>query len=129
MKRTNHLFEKIVDFKNLLLASQKALRGKRYKASPASFFFHMESDLLALQSELMEESYVQKPYQVFQIREPKIRKIAAAHFKDRVVHHAICNVLEPLFEKRLIFDTYACRVGRGTHAAMRRVQAAAISFS
>ncbi|MBI2026649.1 MAG: group II intron reverse transcriptase domain-containing protein [Deltaproteobacteria bacterium] len=122
MKRTNHLFEKIVDFKNLLLASQKALRRKRYKTSSTSFYFNFESELLNLQEELMEGYYCPQSYQVFHIREPKVRKIAAAHFRDRVVHHALCNVLEPLFEKRLIFDTYTCRVDKGTHRAIKRVQ-------
>jgi len=59
----------------------------------------------------------------FEVREPKIRKICSSNFRDRVVHHAICNLLEPILERRLIFDTYACRTGKGAHSAMTRAQA------
>lgn len=122
MRRVNNLFEKVIDFKNLLLAAKKAFRGKRSKRSPASFYFHLESELLTLQEKLTSGCYVPRPYEIFEIREPKVRRIAAADFRDRVVHHAICNVLEPIFERRLLFDSYACRVGKGTHRAIKRLQ-------
>lgn len=122
MKRVGNLFEKVVNLKNLLLAAKKAFRGKRLKKTPASFYFHLESEILTLQEELASGCYIPRPYEIFEIREPKVRRIAAADFRDRVVHHAICNVLEPLFERRLIFDSYACRVGKGTHRAIKRLQ-------
>ena len=122
MRRVGSLFEKTIDFKNLLLAAKKAFRGKKLKKSSGSFYFHLESELLSLQCELTSGCYIPKPYDIFQIREPKARRIAAAAFRDRVVHHAICNVLEPIFEKRLILDSYACRVGKGTHRALKRLQ-------
>lgn len=122
MKRIGNLFEKVVGFNNLLLAAKKAFRGKKMKKSAGSFYFYLESELLSLQDELTSGRYVPKPYDIFEIREPKIRRIAAADFRDRVVHHAICNVLEPIFERRLLFDSYACRVGKGTHLAIKRLQ-------
>lgn len=125
MKRHGYLFERIVSFDNLLLAAHKARRGKQERRSVAHFLFHLESELLTLQDELQSGVYRMQPYQSFVIYEPKRRQICAAHFRDRVVHHAICHVLDPIFEARLIFDTYACRCGKGVHAAVQR----ALSFT
>lgn len=58
----------------------------------------------------------------YSISDPKVRTIHAAHFRDRVVHHAICHVLEPYFERFFIYDSYACRKGKGTHAALARAK-------
>lgn len=122
MKRYGHLFEQVVAFDNLLLAARKARRGKQDRTSVAHFFFHLETELLALQDELRSGSYRMRPYRTFVIYEPKRRQICAADFRDRVVQHAVCNVLDPIFEAGLIHDTYACRRGKGTHAAVTRVQ-------
>lgn len=122
MKRTGHLFDAIIAFPNLWLAAHKAWRGKKDKARIADFYFHLERELLTLQDELITGSYQPRPYHVFEVTDPKRREIAAADFRDRVVHHALVNVLDPLFERRLIHDTYACRVGKGTHAAAQRAQ-------
>ena len=123
MKRHGHLFEQIATFDNLLLAARKALRGKKDKRPVAAFYFHLEPELLRLQEELLEGTYVSRPYRSFMVYEPKPRKICAADIRDRVVHHAICNVLEPIFEAFSIYDSYACRKGKGTHRAIRRAQA------
>ncbi len=122
MKRYGNLFEQIVTFSNLRMAAQKAFRGKKDRNSVSSFYFNLENEILELQRELASLAYRPQPYFVFEIREPKVRLICSSDFRDRVVHHAICNILEPIFEKRLIDDTYACRVGKGTHAAIRRCQ-------
>ncbi len=122
MRRQTGLFERITRFDNLLLAARKAAQGKRDRVTVARFEFHLEQELLALQEELQGGSYRPGPFFTFEIYDPKRRHICAAPFRDRVVHHAVCNVLEPAFEKRLIFDTYACRPGKGTHAAIARVQ-------
>ena len=82
----------------------------------------LESNLLRLQQELRSGRYRMRSYRAFVIREPKRRQICAAHFRDRVVHHAICGVLDPIFEGCLIGDTFACRRGKGTHAAIQRLQ-------
>jgi RNA-directed DNA polymerase len=122
MKRYGHLFEQVVAFDSLLLAARKAQRGKRDRASVAHFLFHLEPELLTLQDELCAGTYHMQPCRTFTIYEPKQRQICAAAFRDRVVQHAICHVLHPIFEACLIHDTYACRRGKGTHAAVRRAQ-------
>ncbi len=122
MKRQTGLFEPITCFDNLLLAARKASRGKRDKPSVAWFEFHLEREILTLEDELLNGRYRPGPFYTFEVRDPKRRRICAAPFRDRVVHHAICNVLEPSFERRLIFDSYACRIGKGTHAAIARAQ-------
>ena len=122
MKRQGHLFERVVAYPTLLAAAHRARRGKGNRLEVARFLFHLESNLLALQQELRSGAYRMRPYRAFEIREPKRRLICAAHFRDRVVHHGVCGVLDPIFEAGLISDTYACRRGKGTHAAVRRLQ-------
>ena len=122
MKRYGNLFERICSFENLLLAARKAFRGKTGRMRVANFYFHTEPELLAIQEELLSGAYRSAPYRTFQVREPKRRLICAADFRDRVVHHAICNVLDPIFERRFIQDTYACRKEKGSHRAIRRAQ-------
>jgi RNA-directed DNA polymerase len=77
---------------------------------------------VALQNDLVQQTYRPGAYHSFYIHEPKRRLISAAPFRDRVVHHALCAVIEPLFERRFIYDSYANRVGRGTHRALDRCQ-------
>ena len=122
MKRYGHLFERIVAFDNLLLAAEKTLRGQKHKPAAARFYFHLESELFQLQEELTAGSYEPLPYRVFEVYEPKPRQICASDIRDRVVHHAICNLLDPIFERRMIADSYACRIGKGTHRAVVRAQ-------
>ena len=87
-----------------------------------TFYFHLENELFALQDELTSGSYQPRPYRCFTIYEPKERKISAADIRDRVVHHAVCHVLDPVFERHQIHDSYACRRDKGTHAAIQRAQ-------
>ena len=88
----------------------------------ATFEFDLEQNLLALHEELRDKTYRPGPYRNFTIREPKVRRISAAPFRDRVVHHALMQVTWPIFEARMIHDSYACRVGKGTHKAIDRAQ-------
>ena len=122
MKRTGYLWDDITTFENLSLAAYKALRGKKAQPHMAEFFFHLEPQLIQLQDELRGGYYVPGAYRCFDIYEPKPRRICAADFRDRVVHHAVCNILEPLFDRRMIYDSYACRTGKGAHAAVKRAQ-------
>jgi hypothetical protein len=122
MKRYGYLFDKVTSFDNLLLAAQKAMRGQRAKPAVARFYFNLENELLQLQDELASGTYQPQPYRVFWIYEPKKRQICAAPIRDRVVHHAVCHLLDPIFERQMIYDTYACRRDKGTHAAVRRAQ-------
>ncbi|MBC8524539.1 MAG: RNA-dependent DNA polymerase [Chlorobium phaeobacteroides] len=122
MKRTNHLFQKIVSFENLLKASKQSRLGKRNQSNVANFEFQIEHELVALQQELSSKTYQPGPYREFTIIEPKQRMISAAPYRDRVVHHALCLVIEPIFEKTFIFDSYANRKNKGTHKAILRYQ-------
>ena len=122
MKRHGHLFEDVASFAALLAAERRARRGKRSRPDVARFVFHLETNLLELESELRSKTYAMRPYRTFLVREPKSRRICAADYRDRVVHHAVCDVLDPLFDGGLIADTFACRRGKGVHACVRRVQ-------
>lgn len=128
MKREGHLYERLTCWPNLVQAVCKAARGKRFRDNVALFLFDAERELLRLQRQLCRQTYKPGPYRTFTIYEPKRRLISAAPFRDRVVHHAVCNVIEPIFERRFIFDSYACRKGKGTHAAVRRAQGFARRF-
>ena len=123
MKTHNHLFDQICSFKNLLAASRKAQMGKRFQEEVARFNFHLEPELYRLQEELQTQTYRPGPYHEFYIHEPKRRLISAAPYRDRVVHHALCNVIEPIFDRTFIYDSYACRKNRGTHKAVDRFTA------
>ncbi len=128
MKRHGNFFEKIITFDNLLLASKKAMTGKKAKPSVSAFYFHLENEIIGLQQELVMGSYRPMEYTQFEIREPKPRKICSSEFRDRVVHHTICNIIEPIFEGRAIYDSYACRVNKGSHVAVVRCQQFARKF-
>jgi hypothetical protein len=122
MKRHGNLWPHLIAFPNLLRAARKAERGKRFRSDVARFHFDLERELGALGRELAAHSYRPGPYHSFTIHEPKERLLSAAPYCDRVVHHALCNVLEPIFERRFDFDCYACRKHKGSHAAVRRCQ-------
>src|SRR3954471_2978172 len=128
MKRQGNLWDGMNTFESLLRAAEKARRGKRFRPSPARFFFHLERELWRLHEELTTKTYRPGPYRTFSIYEGKARQISAAPFRDRVVHHALTGVLEPIYERSFIHDSYACRRGKGTHAAVDRCQAFARRF-
>jgi RNA-directed DNA polymerase len=125
MKVIDGLYTELASFENLYLAYRKAARGKRGQAPVAGFEFDLEANLWQLQEELATRSYRPGRYYSFHIRDPKRRLISAAPFRDRVVHHALCNLIEPVFERTFIGDSYANRIGKGTHAALDRAQALA----
>ncbi len=116
------VFEQLTSWNNLLSAFRKAARGKRRVPAVAAFEHRLEDHLLELQAALRSKTYRPRSYTSFRVHEPKERLISAAAFHDRVVHHALCNVIEPVFERRFIADSYACRRGKGTHRALDRCQ-------
>jgi len=122
VKTYRGLYPKICDFENLYQAYRAARRGKRGKTAVAGFIRSQEQELLALQKDLQEKTYQPGPYQSFYIHDPKRRLISAAPFRDRVAHHALCNLIEPIWERRFIHDTYANRPRKGTHRALDRAQ-------
>lgn len=123
MKTSKNLFRQFCNFRQLHKAFIGASRGKRHKTYIRRFECHLEERLIAIKDELEQGQYQWGGYHAFLITDPKPRMIHAAPFRDRVVHHALHNLLEPLFEPSLIFDTYACRKGKGTHAAVARYDA------
>ena len=116
------MFEQICTFESLLSAYDKARLDNRYKKAVCAFSFALEQNVLRLLWELKTDHYTPRPYTYFTLHEPKIRKIAAPDFRDRVVQHALVAVIQPLFEKQFILDSYACRKDKGTHFAVRRVK-------
>ena len=120
MKRLGHLFERVCAWSNLWQAAIAARRGKRRRTNVAEFEFDRERQLLTLRDRLLNGTYRPGPYRSFRIYEPKARLISAAAYPDRVVHHAICQVIEPIWERVFIEHSYACRRGKGSLAAMQR---------
>jgi retron-type reverse transcriptase len=122
MKRINNLYDCVTSFENLLSASKKALKGTKSKSESLEFYFNLESNLINLQRELTDGTYEPGGYKYFKVFEPKEREIAVAPFIDRVVHHAIVNVIEPIYEKVFIADSYATRKNKGTHKSVLKAQ-------
>ena len=121
-RRYKNLYEQVCSFENLWLASRKARRGKRSNPAVLDFEYHLEENLFNIREQLMAQAYRFSPYNYFHIYEPKERLIASAPYKDRVVHHALCNIIEPVLDKAMIFDSYACRINKGSHRAIERAQ-------
>lgn len=116
------LWPRLVSWDNLLRAYHRCRRRKRHRRLAVAFDFDWEAQLLAIQRDLRDGTYRPGPYRHFRITDPKPRRISAAPFRDRVVHHALVQVLEPIFERSFIHDSYACRVGKGTHRAIARAR-------
>ena len=116
MRRHKNLYGKIVSFQNLLKAARLAERYKRFKYATAQFNFFLEKELWQLHHELKTKTYEPGGYHHFLIFEPKKRVISAAPYRDRVVHHAIHNIMEPIVDPMFIHDSYATRKGNGATA-------------
>lgn len=123
MKSLKNLYPHIISFENLLDAANKAAKGKRERGYVLLFFQKLEDNILELADELQTCRYSPGQYRTFTIYEPKKRMISAAPFRDRVVHHALMNIIGPVLENSFIYDTYANRKSKGTHRAIRRYQA------
>lgn len=121
-KTYRHLWDELTSFDNLWEAYLAARRGKRRRPAVAAYELAAESHLLRLQRELRHQTWQPGGYRTFVVHEWKRRVISAAPFEDRIVHHALCRVIEPIWEARFIHDSYACRVGKGTLAALNRAQ-------
>jgi retron-type reverse transcriptase len=117
-RRHDDLFARIANFQALHAAAHRAVKGKRKKPGAASFFANLERAVLALERQLRTGEYRPGRYVAFEVNDPKKRIVSAAPFRDRVVHHALCAVLEPIFEAGFIDHTYANRTGKGTHSAI-----------
>ena len=114
------LYSQVYSIKNLVLAWQKARKGKTQRNYVIEFEKKLGFNLKALHKELKSQTYKPKPLKTFILRDPKIRKISKSDFRDRIVHHALCNIIEPIFEKAFIYDCCANRKGKGTLFALNR---------
>jgi len=121
-KQCRGTYADIHQWDNLYRAYRNAAKGKRSRQTAAAFEYRLEDNLIALRNELADESYQPSGYSHFTIHEPKRRLISAADFQDRVVHHALCNIIMPPFEQSFIHHSYANRVGKGTHRALDTCQ-------
>ena len=117
MKRKTDLMEKICTFDNAMIAYNKARKCKRYRKEVLEFEGNREENLIRAISDLKNLSYNPGKYKVFKVWEPKERIIMALPFYDRVIQHMIVNLIEPIFEERFIYHSYACRKGKGSHKA------------
>jgi len=116
------LYSQLCSYGNLYLAFKNARKGKTLKPYVVEFDHKFKDNLLQLRTELLFHSYKPRPLQTFILRDPKTRKISKSHFRDRVVHHALCNIIAPIFEKDFVYDSYANRVGKGTFKAIERFE-------
>lgn len=123
MTRTvNGLWSQVIDFENLHAAYLEARKGKRFRAEVLRYSINAEENLANLQNHLIWKSWQPGRHREFVVLEPKLRAIQAPPFEDRVLHHALVRVIEPIFEAKFIADSFACRTGKGTQAAVARVQ-------
>ena len=111
------------DYENLFNAYKDCCRGKRWKTSTCQFVQSATTNVSALQEELLSGAYRPGDYNVFKIKEPKERIIKSISFRDKVVQRSLCdNVVSPLFERHFIYDNFACRKGKGVHAALQQTE-------
>jgi len=122
MKRIDGVWHEITSFANLCRAAIRAAAGKRAVRGVARFLDRLEPEALALQRELRDGSYRPGQPVTFIVRDPKVREITAAPFRDRVVHHALIDVLEPHFDRSMVAHSFACRRGKGQHRALTWAQ-------
>ena len=117
MKRENFLFEKIVDYNNIRLAFLKAIRGNRKSPAVVNFCRNTGKNLNVVRDKLLSPDCPWGGYSSFLITDPKLRVISCAPIEQRIMHHAIMNRLEVILQRPLVYHCYACRKGKGTHAA------------
>jgi RNA-directed DNA polymerase len=122
MKTYTNLYAKLCSSGNLYLAYIRARKRKSLKDYVTKFEEHLEENLKQLKHELETLTYKPSKLTVFIIRDPKTRRISASHFRDRVVHHALCNIIAPILSKDFIYDSFANQKGKGTHRAIKRFE-------
>ncbi|MBU2637589.1 MAG: helix-turn-helix domain-containing protein [Nanoarchaeota archaeon] len=114
------IYEEMCSYENLESAFIRARRGKTLKTYVIEFEKKLKENLMQLRAELLMQKYSPQPLKTFILRDPKTRKISKSAFRDRVVHHAVCNLIEPVFDSRFIHDSFANRIGKGTFNAVKR---------
>jgi RNA-directed DNA polymerase len=114
------VYKEICSIENLEYAFKRARKGKTKKQYVIDFEENLSENLLQLRTELLMHTYKPRPLKTFILRDPKTRKISKSAFRDRVIHHAICNLIEPVFDKCFIHDSFANRIRKGTTNAIKR---------
>ena len=122
METYGNLYSGLCSYSNLELAYLKARKGKTLKDYVIEFESDLNNNLLKLKHELEALAYLPSSLTTFIVRDPKTRKISASNFRDRVIHHALCNIIQPIFEKDFIHDSFANQVNKGTHPAIKRYE-------
>ncbi len=117
-----HSYQYIISVENLLAAWQEFLVGKRSRRDVQGFERGLMSNIFSLHHDLTTKQYQHSAYEAFNISDPKPRNIHKASVRDRLLHHAIYRVMYPFFDKTFISDSYSCRIGKGTHKAIKRFQ-------
>src|SRR3989344_3182623 len=125
----SHTYESIISVENLLEAWKEFLRGKRQKRDVQEFQAHLMHNILSLHHDLVSQTYRHGGYQHFKIADPKPRDIHKASVRDRLLHHALYRQLYPFFDRAFIYESYSCRIGKGTHRAMDRFRTFASQVS
>ncbi len=120
METYRSLYYRLCSYSNLELAFKKARKRKTTKHYVIDFEKDLQKNLEQLKYELETFTYKPRPLTAFIVRDPKTRKINASDFRDRVVYHAVCNIIQPIFEKLFIHDSFANQKNKGTHNAIKR---------
>ncbi|MBI3251355.1 MAG: Retron-type reverse transcriptase [Candidatus Andersenbacteria bacterium] len=123
MKIFKNVIDEVISLEALFMAWDEFRRGKTGKDDVLKFGYELESQIFALHLDLQAKTYRHGPYKAFSICDPKPRRIHKALVRDRIVHHAVFKVLYRVFEPTFIADSFSCRIGKGTHKGVRRLQA------
>ncbi len=115
-----HDYNHIISLENLYLAWGEFVRGKKNKKDVSEFSLNLSTNIYQLHLDLKNKTYIHGPYQAFKISDPKPRDIHKATVRDRLLHHAIYRVLYHHFNPKFVFDSYSCRLNKGTHKAVKR---------
>lgn len=119
-KRSCHIYNSIISVDNLLSAWREFLKNKRRRRDIERFSLYLTDNILSLHRELSDKTYRHGSYRAFRINDPKPRDIHKANVRDRLLHHAIYRILYPYFDTKFVFDSYSCRLAKGTHRAINR---------
>lgn len=115
-----HNFDSIISTENLLISWREFLNGKRNRRDVVEFSMNLMDNIFSLHNDLEKKIYSHSKYEAFKINDPKPRDIHKANIRDRLLHHALYRILYPYFDKKFIYDSYSCRINKGTHKAIQR---------
>jgi len=118
--KLNHSYNDIIGLENLLIAWKEFLNGKRNRKDVLEFSIRLMNNITQLHEELSAKTYKHSTYHAFNISDPKLRRIHKAKVRDRLLHHAICRILYPFFDRVFISDSFSCRLRKGTHRAINK---------